>query len=130
LILADGFYEWQKRTRGKIPYRITLKTEQPFAFAGIYVLYDDMPTFSIITTEPNALMAKIHDRMPVILHQSQEKMWLEGFLKNQDLSSYLRAYPANEMKAYPISPAVNSPKNDSIEVTYPLKSLFRQIRNK
>ena len=72
LVLADGFYEWKKTSDGKIPHRIALKDNQPFAFAGIWEMWtapegEEIRSFSIITTEPNQLMKPLHHRMPVIL---------------------------------------------------------------
>src|SRR5437764_2153907 len=74
LVLADGFYEWKRAGKRKVPYRIALKTEEPFAFAGIWSTVHDAqgevhPTFAILTTEANALVAQIHNRMPVILRE-------------------------------------------------------------
>src|SRR3989454_7627957 len=71
LVLADGFYEWNRAGKGKVPYRIALQTEEPFAFAGIWSAIHDTqggvhPTFAILPTEANALVAQIHSRMPVI----------------------------------------------------------------
>lgn len=77
LVLADGFYEWQRTGQGKVPYRITLKTGEPFAFAGIWSLgYDGQrrprSTFAILTIAANRLVAQLHDRMPVILYPEAE----------------------------------------------------------
>src|SRR5262245_37944861 len=74
LVLADGFYEWKRAGKGKVPYRIALKTEEPFAFAGSWSTVHDAqgevhPTFAILATEANALIAQIHTRMPVILRE-------------------------------------------------------------
>jgi putative SOS response-associated peptidase YedK len=72
LILADGFYEWQKQDRGKQPMFIRVDGGQPFPFAGLFEVWhpgaeDETITCTIITTEPNELMKAIHERMPVIL---------------------------------------------------------------
>src|SRR5215471_19020439 len=77
LVLADGFYEWKRAGKSKVPYRIALKTEEPFTFAGIWSAVHDAqgvvhPTFAILTTEANALVSQIHTRMPVILHAEDE----------------------------------------------------------
>src|SRR5215217_1232134 len=82
LILADSFYEWKCAGKGKVPYRIALKTEELFAFAGIWSTVHDAqggvhPTFAILTTEANALVAQIHTRMPVILREQDEAAWLD-----------------------------------------------------
>lgn len=114
LVLADGFYEWQRTKGGKIPFRIILKTEEPFAFAGIWSTIHTadgtgQQTFSIITTTPNDLMAEIHDRMPVILHPHDEDDWLNPQLPLQDAQALLVPYPAELMTAYEVSAKVNSP---------------------
>jgi putative SOS response-associated peptidase YedK len=119
LVLADGFYEWQKTTLGKQPFRITLKDETPFAFAGIWDSWDDpkrkktLKTFSIITTSANELMESIHERMPVILPKKDEAAWLDSKLP-------LKPYAPRSMNAYPISKLVNSPANDVPAVLEPL----------
>lgn len=112
LIIADGFYEWQKSGKLKIPYRITLTDESPFAFAGIA----NEGMVAIITTTPNNLMKKIHDRMPVILYKKEEVDYLKG--KNVALDPY-----SGSLKAYPISELINNPQNDSVEVIKPLRTL-------
>lgn len=122
LIVADGFYEWQKEGAKKIPMFIRLKDEQPFGFAGLYDVWKSpegksLTTCTIITTTPNKLMEPIHDRMPVILPASAYSHWLDP--ANQDLGelmSLLRPYPASKMVAYPVSTAVNSPRNNSAEL--------------
>lgn len=115
LVPADGFYEWKKE-KIKVPHRILLKSGEPFAMAGIWDIWKnadgaELRTFSIITTSPNELMAGIHDRMPVILPRETEKMWLEES-DERALYELLKPYPAGEMKAYRISPRVNSPLTD------------------
>ena len=72
LVVADGFYEWQRSGGEKQPYRITLADESLFTFAGLWESWKaedgrEVRTFTIITTEPNALMKPIHNRMPVML---------------------------------------------------------------
>ncbi|HOU13286.1 MAG TPA: SOS response-associated peptidase [Anaerolineae bacterium] len=119
LILADGFYEWQTipDSKGKMPLYIQLASQKPFAFAGLWELWrpDDTPILSctIITTEPNALLAPIHNRMPVILPPDAYDLWLDpAEQKPAALNHLLKPYPANLMTAYPVSRLVNSPAND------------------
>jgi putative SOS response-associated peptidase YedK len=123
LILSDGFYEWQKTADKKIPYRIFLKNEEPFAFAGIWDTWGkgekQFYSCSIITTTSNKLMASIHDRMPVILDPEDEPKWLQDIPMNFVLSM-LRSYPAEKMDAYPISTLVNTPTNNSADIIKPL----------
>ena len=126
LIPADGFYEWHKDGSVKQPYRITLKDESLFCFAGLWDSWqapsgETINSCIIITTTPNELMANIHDRMPVILPQELETVWLDpeihdtGFLKQM-----LRPYLADQMTAYEISTLVNSPKNNFEGIIAPL----------
>jgi putative SOS response-associated peptidase YedK len=119
LVVADGFYEWKKGANAKTkqPFYIRLKQDRPFAFAGLSERWsrngETIESCTLITTDPNELMAAIHDRMPVILLRDDYDLWLDPeFEDKQKLLSLLRPYPANEMKAYPISTLVNSPKND------------------
>ena len=116
LILADSFYEWQKNDAGKVPHRIYMKNEDMFAFAGIWDCWEKegkgIKTCSIITTSPNSLMKSIHDRMPVILKESDEAAWLSN-IKIDRVLALLTAYSDDQMAAYPISTLVNSPTNNS-----------------
>jgi putative SOS response-associated peptidase YedK len=117
LILADGFYEWQKIDNGKQPYHVRMKGESPFAFAGLWEIWngdgDEVRTCAIITTEANDLMSEIHHRMPVILHPEDYEMWLDpSFEEKEPLSALLKPYPDEAMEAYPVSRRVNSPTND------------------
>ncbi|MEA3337805.1 MAG: SOS response-associated peptidase [Chloroflexota bacterium] len=121
LVLADGFYEWQKTSGGKVPMRIVLKSGDPFAFAGLWETWtppegDPLRTFTIITTTPNELLAPIHNRMPVILQKEHEAIWLDDAAEPTIWLDMLRAYPAGEMTAYPVSTLVNRPVNDDPSV--------------
>lgn len=122
LVLADSFYEWRTSSAGKQPYRILLKSEELFCFAGFWDEWADkatgevVDTFTIITTKANKLMRPIHERMPVLLHPEQEEEWLSCESANEHLLSLLKPYPSEELKAYPVSSLVNSPANDSPQV--------------
>ena len=126
LVIADGFYEWQKPgKKTKIPYYFRLKSNEPFAFAGLWDLWEkgDEPlwTFTIITTSPNELMEPIHSRMPVILRESDEARWLDPEITDsKSVLSLLKPYPAQEMECYKVSTIVNSPKNDAPECLIPV----------
>jgi putative SOS response-associated peptidase YedK len=123
LVLADGFYEWRKTEKKsvKIPMRFVLKSREPFAFAGLWDAWqkpdgDILLSFTIITTEANDLMRSIHDRMPVILREKDEGMWLDPDLKDvKKLIPLLTPYPSDMMEGYEVSTLVNSPKNDTPE---------------
>jgi putative SOS response-associated peptidase YedK len=114
LVLADGFYEWRRTKEGKRPYRIALKTEEPFAFAGLWSTVRDTTgkpqiTFAIITTEANELVAHIHNRMPVMLQEADEADWLNQQLPLEEAQALLNPYPAGLLTAYKVSTKVNSP---------------------
>ncbi|CAN5300959.1 SOS response-associated peptidase [soil metagenome] len=117
LILADGFYEWQKTDNGKQPYHVRMQDGSPFAFAGLWEFWngggDEMRTCAIITTEANDLMNEIHHRMPVILPPEDYDLWLDpDFDEKEPLTSLLRPCPDEAMEAYPVSRKVNRPAND------------------
>ena len=120
LVLADSFYEWQDATgKSKTPHRILLRDEEPFAFAGLWDEWVDRasgevhPTFTIITTEPNALMANIHNRMPVILPGPEaERAWLDDGLGPAAHQQLLLPYDAVLMKEYAVTTRVNSPAHN------------------
>ncbi len=132
LVLADGFYEWQRPPRGKVPLRITLKSNEPFAFAGLWEEWrgaSDAPalrTFTILTTTPNDLMAPIHQRMPVILRPEQEAAWLDTE-SDQNWQHVLGPYPSDAMTAYPVSSRVNSPRYDDPTLIEPLAATERPL---
>jgi putative SOS response-associated peptidase YedK len=118
LIVADGFYEWQRHQNGKTPMYITLRDRAPFAFAGLWDQWSDaegrtLRTCTIVTTEPNELLAPIHNRMPVILPRTACERWLDPTVREPEaLLPLLRPYPAEEMQARPVSRLVNDPRNE------------------
>ena len=121
LVPASGFYEWQRTDQGKQPFCIQLRDGELFAFAGLYDVWHDadgneLYSYTVITTAPNDLVAPIHNRMPVILHQEDEDAWLDKASDPAQLLSLLKAYPADAMAAYPVSRAVNSPANEGAEL--------------
>ena len=122
LVPATGFFEWQKQGKGKQPYRIRRADGEPFAFAGLYEEPDGEeghPSYTVITTDANELMAQIHDRMPVILRAEDEEAWLDPDTPEERLKQLLRPYPERELEAYPISTLVNSPRNDTPDIFTP-----------
>jgi putative SOS response-associated peptidase YedK len=125
LIPADGFYEWRKTRPPKVPFHIALKDESPFCFAGVWEAWKDPSTgewlrsCSIITTEANELVAQIHDRMPVILRESDFATWL-GDTRETDLKLLLRPYPPEVMQKWEISLRVNSAANNDPAIIDPV----------
>ncbi|MFH0861689.1 MAG: SOS response-associated peptidase [Candidatus Altiarchaeota archaeon] len=112
LIVADGFYEWQKQGSIKQPYRITLSDGGLFAFAGLYDYRFDDRTAVIITTGSNEMMKVIHDRMPAILDAAHEDLWIDPRSDANTLSNLLKPYPGQRMNAVQISQRINDAENE------------------
>jgi putative SOS response-associated peptidase YedK len=115
LVLADGFFEWRHENKQTFPYFIRLKNQAPFALAGIWDNWTNPEThlevksFSLITTEANSLLEKIHNtqkRMPVILTRENESAWIQANLNKAAIQAMLKPYSATEMEAYPVSKMV------------------------
>jgi putative SOS response-associated peptidase YedK len=125
LILTDGFYEWKRAGKTKVPHRIALRSGAPFAFAGIWSTVHDSSghpytTFAILTTEANALVAQIHTRMPVILHAHDEATWLDQHCSLEEVQALLTPFPAELLTLYEVSPRVNSPVYNTPEALQPV----------
>ena len=125
LIPTTGFYEWQRNPDGrtKTPMYIALKSGTPFAFAGLWESWhspegQSIQSCTIITTEPNDLMAPIHNRMPATLPANAYDRWLDP-AERTDLQDLLVPYSAQEMIAHPVSTLVNSPINDTPDCLKP-----------
>jgi putative SOS response-associated peptidase YedK len=120
LLPADGFYEWMQTTSGaKQPIHIGMKDGTPFAFAGLFERWlspagEVLDTCTIITTQSNALLAPLHDRMPVIVAPVAFDRWLD--VANEDTAELFAPYPAEAMMYYPVSPRVNSVRNDDAKL--------------
>ncbi len=128
IIPADGFYEWRKEPDGKskTPMRIVLKDRSLFSLAGLWERWrkaegEELLTYTIVTTAPNELVAAVHDRMPVILDQESEQMWLDTrSTDHHKLTEVLRPYPSGQMEMFEVSKAVNNPRLDSPECIEPV----------
>jgi putative SOS response-associated peptidase YedK len=126
LIPASGFYEWQRQERGKQPYFVRMRDERLFAFAGLWDRWESpeegaIETCTILTTAANALLAPIHDRMPVILPRTEYGRWLDPGLKDPNsLATLLVPFPPEDMLAFPVSPRVNAPTVDDEKCIAPL----------
>jgi len=124
LVLADGFYEWRKEGRGKVPMWFKLKGGEPFVFAGLWDSWkqpdgESLRTYTIVTTEPNQALAPIHNRMPVMLSYRDALDWVSGDEIDHALS-LLKPYPAELMESYNVSQLVNSPANDQPQCIEPV----------
>ncbi|SER12026.1 SOS response-associated peptidase [Natrinema salaciae] len=141
LVPADGFYEWVETEDGKRPYRVTFEDDRVFAMAGLWERWepettqtglaafgggvDDeaesgpLETFTVVTTEPNALVSDLHHRMAVILEPDAERRWLSGDAGRE----VLEPAPADGMRADPVSTAVNDPSTDEPSLIDPLEEV-------
>lgn len=124
LIPADGFFEWMKTEGGKQPYLIHLASGEPFCFAGLWEHWERdgqvVESCTIITCEPNELMARMYDRMPVILPPKQYDLWMEPTTPLDQLKAVLGPFPADALLAVPVSKAINSPQNNRPELLEPI----------
>lgn len=116
LVLADGFYEWRKLGKKKQPYAIARVDRAPFAMAGLWENFRDpatgdwFRTCTVVTTNANALVAELHDRMPAILPPEAYAAWLgETPCAPAELKRLLTPFAAEQMQAWPVSPALNRP---------------------
>lgn len=114
LIPADGFYEWKTIGGKKQPMYFSLNEGTPFALAGLWERWEGpdgtvIESCTTLTTEPNAVVAEIHDRMPVIVPPEAYALWLDPRVTDpQRLVPLLGAYPADAMRVHAVSPRVNA----------------------
>ena len=130
LIATDGFYEWQKIEKRKQPHFITMVDDRPFAFAGLWEQWSgpdgsELESCTILTTEPNELMAPLHNRMPVIVDPLDYEDWLGSGRDDPRehlaiLPHLLRPYSSEKMKTTPVSTFVNSPRNEGADCILPI----------
>lgn len=126
LVPADGFYEWQKLPGGKQPMFIHRPDHAPFAIAGLWERWTSpdgslIESCTLLTTSPNAMMANLHNRMPVILDPADYDMWLDaGHVKPDDAQHLLRPCPDEWLTAYPVSTVVNNARNEVAACVEPL----------
>lgn len=128
LVPANGYYEWTQG-KAKKPFLIQQSGGALFAMAGIFEEWQDAAgirhcSFAIVTTDANTLTSSVHPRMPLILNQEHEHIWL-GDASEEQLLSLLKPFPASEMQIRPLSSLVNSVRNDFPEILNPPpKDLF------
>ena len=119
IVPISGFYEWVATPGGKHPHYITTRDGSPLSSASIWDINETpdgqiLETCSILTTAANSLMAPLHDRMPVILHQGEFYRWLDpADTVPQALQHFYQSYPSELMQEWPVSPLLNSPRCDS-----------------
>ncbi|OGF74264.1 hypothetical protein A2W57_00710 [Candidatus Giovannonibacteria bacterium RIFCSPHIGHO2_02_43_16] len=117
LVISDGYYEWKKTDKGKIPYRFILKKQMPFAFAGLWEQNEGEERFAVITTTPNKMAVKVHHRMPVILNMKEKDAWLDADLDPIKALKMLDPYPEKEMEYFEVSKTLNSARFNDIRLT-------------
>jgi putative SOS response-associated peptidase YedK len=125
LVPADAFYEWQRLDpKVKRPFAFALKSGEPYAFAGLWDRWQGkdnaaLETFTILTTDPNELMEPVHNRMPVILDPGDYDRWLDPETTERPPVDLLRPYPAERMRAWPVSRRVGNVRNNDAELLEP-----------
>ena len=112
-LIPASFYEWTGSKGSRTPYAIGLRNRRWFCFAGLWdrAMIDgsEIDTFTILTTKPNDLMAGLHTRMPVILHPSDYRTWLDA--DNRKVEHLYEPFPTADMHAWPVNPAVGNVRN-------------------
>jgi putative SOS response-associated peptidase YedK len=125
LVPVDGFYEWQKTKAGKVPHWIHAADGGVLTFAGLWECWrpegaEPVHSFTILTTAPNATMAPIHDRMPVVVAEPDRARWLDPRAPAEALRELMRPFREDGLAARPVSTRVNSPANDDAGCIAPL----------
>ncbi len=117
VVVADGYYEWQKVGKRKQPYLFHFADDRVFALAGLWERWSKgsvpVETCTIITTTPSRLAATVHDRMPAILDGAAIDMWLDPDVTDAAaLTGFLRPFDDEQLAADAVSTLVNSPANE------------------
>ena len=134
LVPADAFYEWKRQNANtKQPFAIALKSGEPYAFAGLWESWrpkdgEPLETFTILTTDPNEVMEPIHNRMPVILEPRDYARWLDPGDPARPPMDLLCPYPAELMKAWPVSDRVGNVRNNEPSLLDP--AVAGQLQNR
>ncbi len=127
LVPTDGFYEWQRLNKRKQPHYVRMGDGEPFAFAGLWEHWEGqdetvIESCTILTTEANAFVRPIHNRMPVIVEPGDYDLWLETEPdRTGALARLMRPYSGDRLTAFPISTWVNNPKNDDARCVEPIE---------
>lgn len=127
LVPANGFYEWKKQGGHKQPFYLRRHDRRLLAMAGIWARWSGpgappFESYAVLTTEPNSLVATLHDRMPVFLEPTAFERWLDPApISDAERRELLCPYPAEEMEAFPVSTRVNQPRHDDAELIVPVE---------
>lgn len=127
IVPVSGFFEWIRPEKApKRPFAISMADGGIMSIAGIWERWESkdetIDSFAMITVEANKFMAKIHDRMPLILSKETEATWMSPETNIKDIRAIVQPCPDKWLTAYEISPKVNSPKNNSKDILDPLAS--------
>ena len=134
LIPTTGFYESQGKKQPKVPFFIYLKSEEPFALAGLWDTWKKpdgsiLQSFTIVTTAPNTVMRRIHNRMPVMLHREDEEKWLDCSANPFDkVQSLLQPFPSELIEAHEVSSRIYDPNFDEPDCIAPVEEQGRLFR--
>jgi putative SOS response-associated peptidase YedK len=133
IVPAEAFYEWRRHRdpeSGRVvrsePFAIRRRGGDPLAFAGVWAIWRDpasaerLYSLAIVTGQPNEMVARVHDRMPVVLDPDDWDTWLDEGARPTELRPLLRPLPADELLLYPVSPAVNNVRSQGPELLLPL----------
>lgn len=126
LVPFDGYYEWQKEGKARLPYRIVLHDHSIFSVAGLYEKWkrptgETLMTFTVITQPAAEHLDHIHDRMPAILTKDKELEWLSDQVPVKDILKTIRPLEEGEITAYKVSDKVNKVTNNNEELIAPIK---------
>ncbi|MGA8743082.1 MAG: SOS response-associated peptidase [Terracidiphilus sp.] len=122
IIPADAFYEWQQlNAKTKRPFAFALQSGEPYAFAGLWERWkpragEPLETYTILTTDPNELAGRIHNRMPVILEPRDYSRWMEPGDPARPPVDLLRPYPAEKMRSWVVDERVGNVRNNDAEL--------------
>lgn len=133
LVPFDGYFEWKKEGRSRIPFRIALKDRSVFAVAGIYERWSsadgiELLSFSVITQPAADHLAHIHDRMPAILQRDQELDWLSEDVPPRELLDIIHPLTEEFLEAYPVSDQVNKVANNHPDLIEPIDEGPQQLK--
>ena len=118
LVLADGFYEWRREGKQRVPMYFSQKSGEPMAFAGLWESWKSpegewIRSCTILTTAANTFIELVHNRMPVILSAETEPLWLDPITETPDtLEPLLLPAPSDLLDVREVSPTVNNVHND------------------
>jgi putative SOS response-associated peptidase YedK len=129
LVPAQGFYEWRRFGTLREPWLIRLKGGDTFAFGGVWDRWSgrgagsEIQSCALITTAANAVVAPIHNRMPVLIDRAAYGVWLDPDATEQDLRPLMAPFAADAMEAFPVSPRVNRTDVDEPDLSRPVEPM-------